>query len=291
MAFAEGAGALDRFTEDGFGPLELASLEQGDAEVRRNLEPGGLVGRGQRVGTLEQVDRRRRVAAAKREQSGRSEAQAGAVGELQGLGIDGAELGAIGIGLLQVVAEELLGLDNAVAERPLEPYGVALVEIGTRRLGESLVGGLADEGVAEAERILTRQCRRLGADQLLAHQAHQPGGHRVPALRRRERDNPAEMEHLALDRRAFEQAALLGLELLEPRSQQALDCRRHGHLAATVRSGRASRAFARERADCPPRQRRCVPAPPARHRRRPAGLRSAMRTPRPRAGRARPRPR
>ena len=42
------------------------------------------------------------------------------------------------------------------------------------------------------------------------------------------------MEHLAFDRRAFEQAALLVLELLEPSSQQAVDCRRHGHLAATV---------------------------------------------------------
>ena len=49
------------------------------------------------------------------------------------------------------------------------------------------------------------------------------GGDELAALRRRERDDPADVEHLPLDRSALQQAALFGGELLEPRSKQALD--------------------------------------------------------------------
>ena len=68
-----------------------------------------------------------------------------------------AELDAVAVGLLEVVGEELLALDDAVAERALEPGGVALVQVGARLLGEARVGGVADEGVAEAERLLARE--------------------------------------------------------------------------------------------------------------------------------------
>ncbi len=69
-----------------------------------------------------------------------------------------------------------------VAERALEPGGVALVQVGARLLGEARVGGVADEGVAEAERLLPRKGRELRADELLAHEAHKLRRDRVARL-------------------------------------------------------------------------------------------------------------
>ena len=55
----------------------------------------------------------------------------------------------------------------------LEPVGEALVQLGARRLRQRVVGGVADQQVAEAERVVAGELRAVGADQLLAHERGQ----------------------------------------------------------------------------------------------------------------------
>ena len=68
---------------------------------------------------------------------------------------------AVAVGLLEVVAEDLVELDQ-VGAALLEPVGEALVQLGARRLRQRVVGGVADQQVAEAEGVLARELRRSG---------------------------------------------------------------------------------------------------------------------------------
>ena len=68
------------------------------------------------------------------------------------------ELGAVAAGLLEVVAEDLVQLDELGAVL-LEPGGEALVQLGADRLRQRVVGGVADQQVAEAEAVLARELR------------------------------------------------------------------------------------------------------------------------------------
>ena len=132
---------------------------------------------------------------------------------------------------------------------------------------------------------------RLPADQLFAHQAHEAGCDELAALRGRERDDPTDVEHLPFDGSALEQSALLGRELLEPRSKQALDCGWHRDLAGIVLALREHREHLLEEQRISPRRRGDARAGlRARALRPPAAHPSARRTPRRRAGRAGRRP-
>ena len=53
------------------------------------------------------------------------------------------------------------------------PAGDALVQLGAQLLGQALVGGLADQAVREAERVLAAELRAVRADELLLHQRQQ----------------------------------------------------------------------------------------------------------------------
>ncbi|MGH2997472.1 MAG: hypothetical protein ACRDM9_14240, partial [Gaiellaceae bacterium] len=59
----------------------------------------------------------------------------------------GAQLAPVPKGLLEVVADDLLKLDQLGAAR-LEPQREALVELGASGFGQSLVGGVPDQQVA-----------------------------------------------------------------------------------------------------------------------------------------------
>src|SRR5205823_14711034 len=76
------------------------------------------------------------------------------------------ELVEVAARLLEVVAEDLIQLDQALAVL-LEPGGEAPMEVGAGRLGEGVVGGVADQQVAEAEGVLAREQRPVRADQPL----------------------------------------------------------------------------------------------------------------------------
>src|SRR5207247_6264861 len=101
--------------------------------------------------------------------------------------VERAELAAILKGLLEVVAADLLGHDAVLPAATLEPLGKALVQCGTQLLRDAAVGGVADQAVAEAERVFARRVR---LDELLSDERHDVrGGRRVL---RREREHVAQ---------------------------------------------------------------------------------------------------
>ena len=117
--------------------------------------------------TSEQPGRGVDVGAPRSPPSGRRETLGGTFTERAGLVVDRAELGAVAVALLEVVAEDLLVLGHAVAGDALEPVGELLVQGGAELLRGRLVGGVADEDVLEAEGGLVDEARLGGADEIL----------------------------------------------------------------------------------------------------------------------------
>ena len=213
-------GLLDRLVEHALRVLDPARVEQRDAERGEDVGARGVALRGQRDRALEQGRSGRRVAAPQR-------APGGAREPLHRLGDERLlarepELGAVGAGALEVVADDLvLGVGRA-----LQPAGQPLVEVRAAALGQAAVGDLAEQRVGEAEAVVAR--RALGVDQLAPHERGQRGG-QVVVAERRER---AAAEAPALDRGVLEQRALVRAELVEPRGQHGLDGRRQLALRA-----------------------------------------------------------
>ena len=139
--------------------------------------------------------------------------------------IGAVELGPVAVGALEVVADDLVLLDERCV--PVEPVGERLVELGSRLLGERVVGGVADQKVAEAECLLVGVGRLVRADHLLADEREEVGGDVVALGRRRELLHGAAVEDLPLDGTAADHVALAGPEPVEPRLQERLDRRRH----------------------------------------------------------------
>ena len=134
--------------------------------------------------------------------------------------------------LLEVVPEDLVQLDEL---QPVvgQPVREPLVQLGAHCLRERLVRRVADQQVAEAVGVLTRELGLVRADELLADQAGQAALHL--RLLRGERLHRATVEDAPLDRAALEHAALGRLELVEPRREQRLDRPRHRDLAVARR--------------------------------------------------------
>jgi hypothetical protein len=103
------------------------------------------------------VLRRHEVLARERPAPGVGQAPSRPVREL--LGDVEPELAAVADGLLEVVAEDFVELDQLAAVL-FDPAGEPFVELGAGRLREGVVGGVADEKVAEAVRVVARE---LGA--------------------------------------------------------------------------------------------------------------------------------
>jgi hypothetical protein len=122
-----------------------------------------------------------------------------------------------------VVADELVQLDQLPAA-PLEPGGEALVQLRAGGLGHSVVGGVPDQQVAEAEAVLARQLRPIRANELLAHECGQPRRHL--ALAGAEGLDTAAVEDLSLDGAALEHPPLGRLKLVEPGRKQRPQRRR-----------------------------------------------------------------
>ena len=122
-----------------------------------------------------------------------------------------------------MVAEDLVQLDERRTVL-LEPAREALVQLRARRLCQGVVGGVADEQVAEAEGVLARELRRVRPDQPFAHERGESRRHL--RLVRPERLHGAAVEELALDGAALEHAALARLELVEARGEERTQRRR-----------------------------------------------------------------
>ena len=138
-----------------------------------------------------------------------------------------SQLGAVAAGLLEVVREKLVQLDQP-GPVLLQPGCEALVEVCAGGLGQRVVGGVADQDVAEAEPVFADELGPVGPDQLLAHERSEARGYL--GLLGCERLHGAAVEDLALDRASLEHAPLGRLQLIQPGAEQRPQRRRDDHL-------------------------------------------------------------
>ena len=169
---------------------------------------------GQRA--FEQAGRGSYVLSVERPLSGSCEAIPGAERE-RGIGLP--ELGEVERRLLEVVADDLVALDEFPTVL-VEPVGEALMQVGADCLRERVVGGVADQQVTEAEAVVAGELGAVGSDQLPANERGEPG--RDLGLLGRERLHGPAVEDLALDGSPLEHLALGVVELVEARRQQRL---------------------------------------------------------------------
>jgi hypothetical protein len=87
-----------------------------------------------------------------------------------------AELRLVHRGLLEVVAEDFVELDQRRAVS-LEPLGKALVQLRACRLRQRVIRGVSDQEVAEAERVVRGDLRGVRTDQALADERDETGRH------------------------------------------------------------------------------------------------------------------
>ena len=130
----------------------------------------------------------------------------------------GPQLNEAAVRLLEVVADDLLELLAAA----VEPSGDALVEIGTLRLRNPVVGRVADEHVPEAERVVDRLVRDGSAPCGRVPRARARGDAADPERARRARPTRSRVRRR---KHARELPLLLG-EPVEPGGEQRLDRRR-----------------------------------------------------------------
>ncbi len=101
---------------------------------------------------------------------GLDQAGGGLPSQLLGLGVAQPEFDPVPVGLLQVVADELVVLTGPPGHPGLQPARVSLVQVGPLPLRRRLVGAVAQQDVQEPERLHPGQVRPVGMDQLLADQ-------------------------------------------------------------------------------------------------------------------------
>ena len=131
-----------------------------------------------------------------------------------------------------MVAEDFVQLDG-IGTVLFEPRGEAFVQLRSHRFRQSVVGCIANQQMAKAERVVACELRLVRPDEFLPDEGHQPRRHLC--LFRCERFDRSSVEHLALDRAAFEHGAFGRVELIEPCGEQRLDGRRHDDLSAVPR--------------------------------------------------------
>ena len=131
----------------------------------------------------------------------------------------------------------------------LEPLGEAAVQFGAGRLRERVVGGVADQEVAEAVCVLAAAARPVGTDEIAPHERREARCHLV--LLRCERLHRAAVEELPFDRAALEHPPLRLVELVEPRGEQRPQRRRHLDLSVSA----ASAAISVRKSGLPPEAR------------------------------------
>ena len=129
--------------------------------------------------------------------------------------------------------------DDLVLVRRLlgQPVGDALVQVGAHLLGQALVGGLADQPVGEAERVLAAGPGAVGVDELLLHQRQQPPLQLRPLALREQLGERGQVEAASLDRGAPKDRSLPGLEAVDAGREHGLQGRRQRPLPLLGLSG------------------------------------------------------
>ena len=187
-----GKRPIHRLGQHRLGPLELADVDRRLAGVEQEQRAGRVLLAEQRGGPLQQVRRRRHVAAGQGATTGRAQTPRRLGAEPPPVVVDRAELGPVAERLLEVVAEDLLVLGEPGPERVGEPGGEAFVQPGPGALEQAGIRRVADQDVAEVE--VVGRARLRPADELLAAQrgersargrsGHCSSSHQQPTPRR-----------------------------------------------------------------------------------------------------------
>ena len=151
--------------------------------------------------------------------------------------VEQPELGTIGRGLLEVVADDLRLLALADAGLGLEPLRESLVQLRAAALEDALVGLVADEDVEEAIGTLVAKGRARRRDELLASERCKEATEATARLALIQRGDCRRVEDLTHDRGPFQGRPLIGTKAIESSRQQRGDGRRHRDLAQVA--GRA----------------------------------------------------
>jgi hypothetical protein len=125
-----------------------------------------------------------------------------------------------------VPADDLRVFGELIRARGLEPVGEARVQIRPRLLRECVVGGIADQEVAELERLLTGEVRAARPHELLPDELEEDVRDAGRQRRRRQLLQGGHVEDLADHRGAADDRALVGTEPLEARCEQGVDAGR-----------------------------------------------------------------
>jgi hypothetical protein len=99
------------------------------------------------------------------------------------------------------------------------------VELRAHLFRQSCIRRIAHEAVGEGEGVLARHLRIRSAEEVAAHEPLQLSREMRPDVRRRELGDLAPQEHRSDNRGALDHDPLVGIERVEPRSQQRLDGR------------------------------------------------------------------
>ncbi len=145
--------------------------------------------------------------------------------------VGAVELRPIAVGLLEVVADDLVALDELV---PGEPVGEALVQLGACRLRQRLVRRVADEEMPKAEALVLGKGRARRADQLLADERGEVRLDDVAHGGWRQLGDRTPVEHLALDRATLHHDAHVAVERVDACLEERLDRRRNGDLTVAA---------------------------------------------------------
>ena len=136
------------------------------------------------------------------------------------------------MGLLEVVPDDLVALDEVVRR---EPVGEALVQLRSRRLGQRLVGGIADEQMPEPESFVLRETsgavERMSS---LRTSVARCDSTLEPDRIRRELRDCAAVEDLALDCAPLHHDAHVAVERVDACLQERMDRRRDSDLAVAA---------------------------------------------------------
>ena len=207
---------------------ERPRLHPGLRGSRQQARPGRVVVGERARRAAEQVRRRGHVAATERAKAGRREAVGGATSEPDGLGIHGPQPGPQVVGLLEVIAEDLvhLGPPSGRARERLEPVREAEVQRRAGPLEQPVVHDVTQQQVPEPmvrERVgVARPGDQLAADERAEH--------RVRLDRRVEEAVDRGLREVAADDRCrLEDLALLRPERIDAGGQDGFDGRWHLH--------------------------------------------------------------
>ena len=180
-----------------------------NARSGRSASPGRVGRLEQRPAPAQEVGDRPHVVAGERSGAGRREPVRGLPRERSRLVVERPERLSVPERLLEVVADDLVLLLGALAADAADPRGEPLVQVGAAFLGDRLVRGVADQDVAEAERLLAGDHRAIRPHELLADQRTDQVGRVGAEVLGEQVPDGAGVELLADDRGALDRAALV----------------------------------------------------------------------------------